>query len=126
MIRVIDVASKTRTPVPEGNVTTVLGPSDEGTRVQVVIREVESGKTCRVGPSDRTQVVYILDGTGATVTYTKAGTTTQRTTDRRAGVYLEPSEEATVIATGTALVLLLVSLTKILGRPISDNEDEAC
>ena len=73
MIRVIDVASKTRTPVPEGNARTVLGPSDEGTRVQVAIREVEPGKACRVGPSDKTQVVYILEGKGAAVAYTKAG-----------------------------------------------------
>ena len=125
MIRVIDVASKTRTPVPEGNARTVLGPSDEGTRVQVAIREVEPGKACRVGPSDKTQVVYILEGKGATVAYTKAGTTTQRTTDRRAGVYLEPSEEATVSAAGTPLVLLLVTVPKHTGRPITGSEPAA-
>ena len=64
MIKVLNVESQTRVPVAEGNVRTILGPSDEGTRVQVAIEEVDPGKTCRLALSDRTQVAYILDGTG--------------------------------------------------------------
>ncbi len=122
MIKVIDIASKARTPVPEGHVRTILGPSEEGTRVEVAVREVDPGKACRVGSSDRTQVVYILEGTGATVAYTKAGETVQWTADRRAGVYLEPSEEATVSAAATPLVLLLVTVPKHTGRPSTGSE----
>ena len=48
MIKVIDVESQTRTPVAEGHVRKILGPSDEGTRVQVAIEEVDPGKTCRL------------------------------------------------------------------------------
>ena len=122
MIKVIDVASKARTPVPEGNVRTILGPSDEGTRAQVAIKEVDPGKTCRVGPSDKTQVLYILEGKDATVAYTKAGATAQHTGGRRAGVYLEPSEQATVSAAGTPLVLLLVTVPKHTGKPATGNQ----
>src|SRR5215218_1624855 len=110
MINVIDVASRTRTAIPEGHMRTILGPSDAGTRVQVVLKEVDPGKTARVAASDTTQVVYILEGQDAKVTHTSAGTTVDRTAGRRTGVYLEPSEEATVSAGNTPLVLLLVTV----------------
>lgn len=116
MIKVIDIASKARTSVPDGHVRTILGPSDEGTRVQVAFRDVDPGKTCRIGVSDRTQVAYILEGEGATIAYTTAGGTVQRSADRRTGVYLEPSEEATISAGPTPLLLLLVTVPKHTGR----------
>jgi len=43
MIKVIDTTNKTRTAVAAEHVRTILGPSDEGTRVQVAIEEVEPG-----------------------------------------------------------------------------------
>src|SRR5687768_5718973 len=106
MITVIDVGSKAKTPTSEGHVRNVLVPSEDGTRVHVAIKDVDAGKVCRVSPSERTQVVYILDGSGAIVTHTAAGKTTEHKAPRRAGVYLEPSEEATVTASDTPLVLL--------------------
>ena len=122
MITVIDIAGKPKLPIPEGRVRNVLMPSEDGTRVHVAIKEIDPGKTSRVPPSDRTQVVYILDGTDAVVTHTRAGTAADRATEyqaqRRAGVYLEPSEEATVRAAGTPLVLLLVTVPKHTGKPI--------
>jgi len=117
MIKVIDLASKARTPVPEGHLRTILGPSEEGTRVEVAVREVDPGKTIRVGLSDRTQVVYIQEGTGATIAHTKVGETVQTAAGRRVGVYLEPGEEATISAAATPLVLLLVTVPKHTGRP---------
>jgi mannose-6-phosphate isomerase-like protein (cupin superfamily) len=124
MIKVINVESQTRTPVAEGHVTKILGPSDEGTRVQVSIDEVDPGKTCRLALSDRTQVAYILDGKDAKVTHTIAGNTSEYTAQRRAGLYLEPGEEATVTAAGTPLRLLLVTVPKHTGKP-TDNASPA-
>ncbi len=122
MITVIDVASKPKIPIPEGRVRNVLMPSGDGTRVHVAIADIDPGQTFRVPPSDRTQVAYILDGAGAVVTHIGAGTSTEPTTEynaqRRAGIYLEPSEEATVRASGTPLVLLLVTVPKHTGKPI--------
>ena len=90
MIKVIDIASKQRTPVPEGHLRTALDPSADGTRVHVAIVEVEAGGTHRLPPSDRTQVVYILDGRDARITHTRAGAATEHVAQRRSGVYLEP------------------------------------
>ena len=73
MIKVINIESKARTPVPEGHARTILGPSDEGTRVQVAITEVDPGKSSRLTASDRTQVAYILEGADARITYTSHG-----------------------------------------------------
>lgn len=121
MINVIDLESKTRTPIPEGRVRNMLDPSEDGTRVHVAIEDVDPGKTCRLAPSDKTQVVYILEGKDAVVTHTRARTTAEYTAQRRAGVYLEPSEEATVTASGTPLVLLLVTVPRHTGKPIGND-----
>ena len=62
MIKVIDIASKTKAPTAEGRVTGVLVPSEEGTRVSVSVREIDPGKTYRATRSEKTQVVYVLEG----------------------------------------------------------------
>lgn len=117
MIKVIPLASKTSTPSPEGRVKTVLSRSESGTRVQVAVVEVDSGKTSRLAPGDRTQVAYILEGNGAKVTHTSGGATREYTAPRRAGVYVEPAEEATITASGGPLVLLLVTVPKHAAKP---------
>jgi len=116
MIKVINTESKTRIAVAEGHVRTILGPNDEGTRVQVASEEVDAGKTCRLALSDRTQIVYILDGKNAKVTHTGVDKTSEYTAQRRSGVYLEPGEEATVTASDTALLLLLITVPKHTGK----------
>jgi len=65
MIKVIDIESRNRIPVAEGHVRKVLGPAEEGTRVQIAVENVDPGKTCRLAPSDHTQVAYILEGKDA-------------------------------------------------------------
>jgi mannose-6-phosphate isomerase-like protein (cupin superfamily) len=116
MIKVIDTGSRTRTPVAEGQIRKILGPSEEGTRVEVAIEDLEAGKTCRLAPSDRTRVAYVLDGSGATVTHTAAGKTAEHTAPRRAGIYLEPGEQATITASANPLLLLLVTVPKHTGK----------
>ena len=120
MIKVIDIASRSQVPVPEGHARQVLAPTEDGTRVHVAIREVDPGKTCHLSASNRTQVVYILEGRDAKVAWTSAGQTSERTLPRRAGVYLEPGEEASVRASGARLTLLVVTVPKHTGKP-TDN-----
>ena len=124
MIEVIDIETKTTTPIAEGQVRHILGPSDDGTRVQVAIKSVEPGKTSRLAPSLRTQVVYILEGKDARVTYTGVGGTTEHTAQRRAGVYLEPGEEANVTAFQSPLSLLFVTVPKYTGKPADNDSPE--
>jgi len=120
VITVRNIDSKPRISVPEGYVRNILSTADDGTRVHVAFENVNPGKTCRLTPSDRTQVLYILEGQDVAVTYTAARQTAEHTAQRREGVYLEPGEEATVTASGTPLVLLLVSVPKHTGKP-TDN-----
>jgi mannose-6-phosphate isomerase-like protein (cupin superfamily) len=117
MIKVIDVESKANTPNAAGHVRNILGAGDGETRVQAAIAEVDSGKSYSLAASDRTQVVYILEGDNAKVTYTTAGQKSERTAQRRTGVYLEPGEEATVTAAASALKLLVVTVPKHTGKP---------
>jgi quercetin dioxygenase-like cupin family protein len=121
MIKVIDSESQTRTPVAVGHVRKVLGPSNEGTRVEVVIEEVDPGKTFRLAASDRTQVAYILEGKDAKVTHTAAGKDSEHIAQRRAGIYLEPGEQATIVSSASPLRLLLVSVPKHTGKAIGND-----
>ena len=115
MIRVINIP-KTGTPTPDGQVRSVLGPSEAGTRVEVALKDVDPGKTHRLARSEKTQVAYVLEGKDATFTHTAASGTTEHKAQRRTGVYVEPGEEATVTASGTPLTLLLVTVPKHTGR----------
>jgi mannose-6-phosphate isomerase-like protein (cupin superfamily) len=124
MIKVIDIPSKTNGPTPEGHERNVLSPSEDGTRVAVAVREVDPGKTFHLARSENTQVVYVLEGQDATLTYTSAGKSAEHKTQRRSGVYLEPGDEATVTASGTPLLLLLVTVPKHTGRS-TGNESPA-
>ena len=117
MIRVVNIESKPSVPVEAGRVNNVLDPSEDGTRVQVAIEAVDAGKTRRLAPSARTQVVYLLEGKDAQITYTTAGQRAACTAQRRSGVYLEPGEEAAVTASGTPLRLLLVTVPKHTDKP---------
>jgi mannose-6-phosphate isomerase-like protein (cupin superfamily) len=117
MIKVIDIEGKAGNTIPEGRVRTILSPAGDGTRVQVAITEVDPGKTYRVAASDRTQVVYILKGDRARMTHTRAGATSEHTAGARAGIYVEPSEQATVAASEAPLLLLVVTVPKHTGKP---------
>src|SRR5262245_25576803 len=113
MIKVIDIAQKSTIRVPEGHMRNVLEPSEDGTRVHVAMKDIDRGKTYRVSGSERTQVVYILEGEDARITHhTGADAAVEHVGQRRSGIYLEPSEEATVAAANTPLTLLLVTVPK--------------
>jgi mannose-6-phosphate isomerase-like protein (cupin superfamily) len=116
MIQVIDIETKQKKRVPEGQVRNVLDPSEDGTRVHVAIKEIDQGKTYRVAPSDRTQVVDILEGQDARITHTNADAAAEYVGQRRYGIYLEPSEEPTIAASNTPLVILLVTVPKHTGK----------
>ena len=121
MITVIDTTSRKSTPIPEGTVRHILTPSNDKTRVEVARYEVDSGKTHRIPHSERTQVVYVMEGNGAEVTFSTAGKAATYTAQRGCGVYLEPNEEAVIKASGTPLVLLSVTVPKHTGKAIDPN-----
>lgn len=116
MIKVIDIESRTRIPVPEGHVRKILGPGDERTRAEVAIEDVQPGGTCRLVPGDRTLVAYILEGKDARISHTAAGKPVERSAERRHGIYLEPGEKASITAADSPLTLLLVTVPKHVGK----------
>jgi mannose-6-phosphate isomerase-like protein (cupin superfamily) len=116
MINVFDTASMPSTATPEGGMRTVLGPNATGTRAQVALLDLEAGRTLRLAPSGETRVAYVLEGDGAVITHTKGGMSSERRVHRRAGVYVEPGEQATIASSGSALRLFLVTVPKHTGR----------
>ena len=116
MIRVIEIESRPRVAADTGQVRHILSPSDDGTRVHVAIEEVETGRTLRLSASDRTQVIYILEGGPADVELTGPGSSSRHEATRRSGVYLEPGETAALTASGAPLVLLRVTVPKHTGK----------
>jgi mannose-6-phosphate isomerase-like protein (cupin superfamily) len=116
MIKVIDTGGRSRIPVPEGSIRHILGQAEERTRARVAIEDVKPGGTCRLPSGDRTRVAYILEGDGAKITHSAAGSQAEHNAPRRTGIYLEPGEEASITASGTPLVLLLVTVPKHAGK----------
>jgi mannose-6-phosphate isomerase-like protein (cupin superfamily) len=115
MITVFDTANQPKIESPDGHVRIVLSPQRDGTRVRVVIADVDAGQTCHIAPSPNTQVVYVLEGAAVTIRHTSAGRTATHHVERRAGIYLEPGEEAAISAPGP-LMLLYVAVPKHTGK----------
>jgi mannose-6-phosphate isomerase-like protein (cupin superfamily) len=120
VIQVFDLSAKEPTPIPQGIKREVLGSGGDGTRVHVAVYEVDSGESLEVSASDRTRVVYVLDGEGAEIKHKVGPEIETHAAPRRSGVYLEPGEEATVTAAGKPLKLLEVSVPKYDGKPTAD------
>jgi len=117
VIEVIDLAATEPQTIPEGTEREIVGSDDDGKRAYVAVLEIDPGQTLEVSPSDRTRVVYVLDGEGAEIKH-KAGSETETYSAlRRSGVYLEPGEEAVVEAAGSTLRLLKVTVPKYDGKP---------
>src|SRR6187455_468972 len=119
MITVINISNRTSTPIAGGRTTAVLRSGEHGTRAEVAVAEIEPGKTYQSGRSDKTRVVYLLEG-DATITHTSASGAARHSAHRRTGIYLEPGEEAAVAASGSPLRLLLVTVPKHVGKPVGD------
>jgi mannose-6-phosphate isomerase-like protein (cupin superfamily) len=123
MITVFDTANQPRVESPEGHVRIVLSPQRDGTRVRVVIADVDAGQVLHVAPNRNTQVAYVLEGTNVAVTHTRAGGKSEHHVQRRAGIYLEPGEEATIASSGP-VVVLYVAVPKHTGK-VNDVEAPA-
>lgn len=117
MIHIINIGTRPRTADAAGSERAVLSADETGTRVRVAIQEVEAGKSFRLAPSDRTQVAYLLDGADARVAHGIGGQPQEQPLPRRAGIYLEPGEEATIAAAGAPLTLFVVTVPKHTAKP---------
>lgn len=116
MITLINLSTKPAASIAEGEVTTVLGEADEGTRTHLALYEIDPHKMIAFTESAATQVVYILEGDGATVTHEAMGDSVEHAAQRRTGIYLEPGERATVESSEKPLKLLHLTVPKHTGK----------
>jgi quercetin dioxygenase-like cupin family protein len=120
MITVINIPSRANVSTDAGRVRTVLDPKEHGTRAAVEVIELAPSKTLTLRRSDKTRVAYVLEGEAA-LQHTTADSTTTYDAQRRTGIYLEPGEAATITASPSAPVhLLLVTVPKHAGKPGCD------
>ena len=120
MIRVISIPDTPSVPTDEGSVRTILSHAGAGTRVEVVVRDIDPGRSFHLERGAQTRVAYLLEGRDAIVSHVHAGGTTNHQAQRRNGLYLEPGEEATFAASTNPLVLLIVTVPKHQGKPVGD------
>lgn len=116
MITLISLSTKPETAISEGKVQTLLSESEEGTRTHVALYEIDPHRTIEFAQRATTQIVYILEGEGATITHETSGDTVEHAAHRRTGIYLEPDERATVEASETPLKLLYLTVPKHTGK----------
>jgi len=115
MISVIDTNSP-GSPIPEGTASHFLNPAAGKTRAGVSKYQIDAGKKLRIPPSERSQVVYILDGKNAEITFTSDGKSASHPAQKACGVYLEPGEEAVIKASSSPLKLLQITVPKYTGK----------
>ena len=115
-ISVLEIGRRPKVSMQEGYAWTVLSPAEDGTRVDVSLREIDRGCTHEIRSGDRTHVAYVIAGTDVTLTHTTTATTTSHVARARCGVCLEPGEDATVVSASGPLTLLVVSVPKYHGR----------
>ena len=119
-ITVVDTNASPRQTIPEGMVWRIVTPSTDKTRVEVCKYQINPGKQLRLSPSERTQVVYILEGNGSEVAFSSGGKTTKHPAEKGCGVYLEPNEDALIRSTSSLLTLLQVIVPKYKGKAIGE------
>lgn len=106
----IDTNKLPRKAVPgQGEVTEVLNPALCGARnVLGALRWLKSGEVFKAGPAGKHQLVYLMGGKGRIRLDNK-----DYDVDKGAGVYLGPTESATIEARGGALKLFHLVVPKL-------------
>lgn len=106
----IDTNSLPRVKTPQGEVTEILNEKLEGARnVFGTLRWLEPGENFEPAPLDKHQLIYLMEGKGSIRLDQK-----DYEVARGAGVYLGPSEAATIRAgAGSALKLFHLIVPRI-------------
>jgi AraC-like ligand binding domain len=98
----VDTNSLPRVKTPEGEVTEVLNNALQGAKnVLGTLRWLKSGEHFTAQPGNRHQLIYLMEGSGTIRLDNK-----DYDVPRGAGVYLGPSETATIKASGSDTVKL--------------------
>jgi quercetin dioxygenase-like cupin family protein len=105
----IDTNKLPRKKIAEGEVTEVLNRELCGAKnVVAALRWLKSGERFEAKPSDRHQLLYLMEGSGRIRLDNK-----DYEVSKGAGVYLGPSETATIQPAGGSLKLLHLVVPQI-------------
>lgn len=110
MLTFIDTNKLARVKTPEGEVTEILNRELCGAKnVVAALRWLKSGEKFKAEASDKHQLLYLMEGKGSIRLNEK-----NYDVSKGAGVYLGPSESATIqTAEGASLKLLHLVVPKI-------------
>ena len=106
----IDTNALPKKPVPgQGEVTEVLNQALCGAKnVLGSLRWLQAADTFKAAAADKHQLIYVMDGKGRITLNNKA-----YDVEKGGGIYLGPSETATIQATGGTLKLFQLVVPRI-------------
>lgn len=105
----IDTNTLSRTRTPQGEFTEILNGALAGAKnVLGVLRWLHPGQSFQADAGDKHQLVYLMEGSGRIHLEGKDHDVT-----KGMGIYLGPSEKATVSATGSSVKLFHLTVPKI-------------
>jgi quercetin dioxygenase-like cupin family protein len=105
----IDTNKLPRVKTPQGEATEVLNNALVGAKnVLGTLRWLKSGEAFKADPSDKHQLIYLMDGKGTISLENK-----DYDVPKGAGVYLGPSETATITAADGELKLFHLVVPQI-------------
>ena len=106
----IDTNKLPRVKTPQGEVTEILNEKLEGAKnVLGTLRRLSSGEKFQAGPLEKHQLIYLMEGKGSIHLENK-----DYAVAKGAGVYLGPSESATIQAgAGSTLKLFHLIVPRI-------------
>jgi quercetin dioxygenase-like cupin family protein len=110
MLTFIDTNKLPRVKTPQGEVTEILNRHLAGAKnVLGMLRWLKSGEKFKAEPSERHQLIYLMEGKGSINLENK-----DYEVSKGAGVYLGPSETATIqAAEGTPVKLFHLVVPRI-------------
>jgi mannose-6-phosphate isomerase-like protein (cupin superfamily) len=108
-INIINTATRKRIPTSAGTMREIITAEDSGAKdVRASIHDVEPNRTLEFNSSDRTHLVYIIEGSGAEFSFKGEKYPAKKST----GLYLESGETASIMAGGTKLSVMQLHVPK--------------
>ena len=105
----IDTNTLPKTTTPEGQFTEILNGALTGAKnVLGVLRWLQPGQSFTAAASDKHQLLYLMEGAGSISLENKNHDVT-----KGMGVYLGPSETATISATGSTVKIFHLTVPQI-------------
>jgi hypothetical protein len=105
----IDTNTLPRVPTPQGEATEILNGALVGAKnVLGVLRWIQPGESFKADAGNKHQLLYLMEGAGSINLENKSHDVT-----KGMGIYLGPSETATISATGSTVKVFHLTVPQI-------------